>query len=202
MEVQTWQPWRDGNAGCLEAGDRGGLQGKMLWVSFFCSSVTCNTCWFSALEVLHLHSFSGHQWQPQGITYGDALEKQQAQARTHVCRVTKWQSWVCQFMVPSHALKHAEKTMWGWRSRQRLAGSYVGPSPSEQILPLQTCTWFLSSPSTGLDLTEFPIAHVRRRNIFPTATNSLWQAVARISLGFQQTISWLVACLVKEAVLC
>lgn len=84
-------------------------------------------------------------------------------------------------MVPSHALKHAKKTMCGRWSRQQLAGSYVGPSPFEQILPLQTCTWFLSSTSTGLDLTVFPIASFRRRNIFPTATNSLWQAAARFS---------------------
>lgn len=28
---------------------------------FFCSDVTCNTCWVFALEVLSVHSFSGHQ---------------------------------------------------------------------------------------------------------------------------------------------
>lgn len=65
---------------------------------------------------------------------------------THAYRMTKRHSWVWQFMVPSQALKHAEKTMCGWWSRQ-IAGFYMGPSPFEQILPLQTCTWFLSSPS-------------------------------------------------------
>lgn len=93
---------------------------------------------------------------------------------------------------PGHALKHEGKTTCGWQSRKHLAGSYMGPSPFEQILPLQTCTWFLSSPSTGLNLTEFPIVHFRRRNMFPTATNSLWQTAACVSLGFPQTISWFV----------
>lgn len=88
---------------------------------------------------------------------------------------TKWQSWVCQFMVPSHALKHEGKSTCGLQGRKHLAGSYMGPSPLEQILPLQGCTWFLSSPSMGLNLTEFPMVHFRRRNMFPTATNSLWQ---------------------------
>lgn len=105
---------------------------------------------------------------------------------------TKWQSWVCQFMVPSHALKHEGKTTCGWQGRKHLAGSYMGPSPLEQILPLQMCTWFLSSPSMGLNLTEFPMVHFRRRNMFPTATNSLWQTIVRVSLGFPQTISWFV----------
>lgn len=113
-------------------------------------------------------------------------------SNAHVCRVTKSECRAGSASSWSPAIHWSMKTTCGWWSRKRLAGSYMEPSPIEWILPLQACMWFLSSPSRGPNLTEFPTVHFRRRNMFPTATNSLWQTVACVSLGFPQTISWFV----------
>lgn len=132
---------------------------------------------------MSLHRFSGHLWKPQDMWR--YFSKTADSSNAHVCRVTKWQSWVCQFMVPSHACIEAwrEDNMWVVEQKA-LSWLLCGTFSFWRDLPLQTCTWFLSRPSTGLNLTEFPIVYFWGRNMLPTATNSLWQTVACVSLGF------------------